>query len=76
MIKIWGRGIIFLVLVVFLPFDVAKHLCMPQELAEVNVEHVSAGLQHDVVIVAVADSKNVCGHTTTSARIDEVFHCL
>lgn len=55
-IKIWGSGILFHVLFVFLPFDVAKHLCVPQELAEVNVEHVSAGLQHDVVIVAVADS--------------------
>lgn len=55
-IKIWGRGILFHGLFVFLPFDVAKHLCVPQELAEVNVEHVSAGLQHDVVIVAVTDS--------------------
>jgi len=51
----WGRGTLFFhVLFVFLPFDVAKHLCMPQELAEVNMEHVSTGLQHDVVVVPVA----------------------
>jgi len=54
-IKMWGRGTLFFhVLFVFLPFDVAKHLCMPQELAEVNMEHVSTGLQHDVVVVPVA----------------------
>lgn len=61
---------------VFLPFDVAKHLRMPQELAEVDVEHVSTCLQHDVVIVAVADAENVSGHAAASTRVDKVFHSL
>lgn len=58
------------------PFDVPKHLCVSQELPKVNVEHVPAVLQHDVVIVAVTDSKDVGGNTATSTGVDEVFHCL
>ena len=49
---------------------------MSQELPEVDVEHVAAGLQHDVVIVAVADSQDVGGHTAAGTRVDEVLHGL
>lgn len=58
------------------PFDVPEHLCVSQELPKVNVEHVPAVLQHDVVIVAVADSKDVGGNAATGAGVDEVFHRL
>lgn len=49
---------------------------MAQELAEVDVEHVAAGLQHDVVVVAVADAQDVGGHAAACARIDKVLHRL
>lgn len=58
------------------PFDVPKHLCVPQKLPKVDVEHVAAALQHDVVIVAVTDSQDVGGDAAAGAGVDEVFHRL
>lgn len=58
------------------PLDVSKHLRVSQELSKVDVEHVTAGLQHDVVIVAVADSQDVGGHAAAGTRVDEVLHSL
>lgn len=49
---------------------------MAQEFAEVNVEHVATALQHDVVVVAVADAQDVGGHAAASAGVDEVLYCL
>lgn len=49
---------------------------MSQELPKVDVEHVTAGLQHDVVIVAVADAQDVGGHAAAGTRVDEVLHSL
>lgn len=49
---------------------------MSQELPEVDVEHVPTRLQHDVVVVAVADSQDIGGHAATGARVDEVLHGL
>lgn len=58
------------------PFDVPEHLSVSQELPEVDVEHVTAGLQHDVVVVAIADSQDVGCHAAAGARVDEVLHRL
>lgn len=48
------------------PLNVPKHLCVSQELSKVDVEHVTTGLQHDVVVVAVTDPQDVRGHTAAS----------
>ena len=40
---------------------------MAQELAKVNVEHVTSGAQHDVVIVAIADTQDVGCNTASRA---------
>ena len=40
-----------------IPLKVSKHLRIPEELAEVYVEQVAGCLQHDVVIVTVADTE-------------------
>lgn len=58
------------------PLDVSKHLRVSQELPEVDVEHVAAGLQHDVVVVAIANSQDVGRHAAASTRVDEVLHRL
>lgn len=58
------------------PFEAAEHLGVAQELAEVDVEHVTAGLQHDVVVVAVTDTQDVGGHAAACARVDKVLHSL
>lgn len=57
----------------FSPFEAAKHLGVAQELAKVDVEHVSSGAQHDVVIVSVADAQHVGGHAAARTRVDEVL---
>lgn len=49
---------------------------MAQEAAEIYVEHVPGGLQHDVVIVPVTDAQDVCSHTAASAGVNEVLHSL
>lgn len=49
----------------FIPFEAAKHLSMAQEFAKVYVEHVTSGAQHDVVVMAIADSQHVSGHTAS-----------
>lgn len=58
------------------PLDVSKHLCVAQELSKVDVEHVTTGLQHNVIIVAVTYSQNVGGHAAAGTGVDEVLHCL
>jgi len=47
-----------------------------QELAEVDVEHVAGGAQHDVVVVPVADAEHVGRHAAPRARVDEVLRGL
>ena len=59
-----------------LPFKGSKLLGIPHNLAEVNVEHVSAGFQHDVVVVTVTDPQDERGHAPAGARVDEVHHSL
>lgn len=59
-----------------LPFEAAEHLGVAQELAEVDVEHVAGGAQHDVVVVAVADTQHVGGHAAARTRVDEVLRSL
>lgn len=49
---------------------------MAQEAAEIYMEHVPGGLQHDVVIVSVTDAQDVRSHTAASAGVDEVLHSL
>jgi len=60
----------------FSPLDVAEHLRVAQEPAEVDVKHVAGGLEHDVVIVPVADPQHVGGHAAASTGVDEVLHGL
>lgn len=38
---------------------------MAQELAKVNVEHVTSGAQHDVVVVTITDAQDVGGDTAS-----------
>ena len=52
---------------VSLPFNVPKHLRVSQELPKVYVEHVAAGLQHDVIVVAIADPQDVRRDAATGA---------
>lgn len=59
-----------------LPLDITEHLCVAQEAAEIYMEHVARGLQHDVVIVSVTDAQDVGSHTTARTRVDEVLHSL
>lgn len=40
------------------------------------MKHVAAVLQHDVVIVPVADTQHEGGHAPASARVDEVHDGL
>ena len=56
-----------------LPFKAAEHLRVAQELPKVDVEHVTRGAQHDVVVVAIADAQDVGGHAAARARVDEVL---
>lgn len=48
-----------------IPFEVSKHLRISQEFSKVYVEHVPRGLKHDVVIVAIANTKDVGCHTVS-----------
>lgn len=58
------------------PFEASNHLCVAQELAKVDVEHVPCGTQHDVVVVAITDAQQVGGHAAARTGIDEVLRGL
>ena len=58
------------------PLDAAEHLSVPQDLAKVDVEHVSRPLHHDVVVMAITDAQDVSGHAVPSTRTCEVVHRL
>ncbi len=59
-----------------LPLDATELLRIAHDLAEVDVEHVAAVFDHDVVVVAVADAQNECGDTPAGAGVKEVHHGL
>ena len=59
-----------------LPFKASKLLCIAHNFAEVDVKHVSAVFQHDVVVVAVTDPQDEGGHAPPCTRVDEVHHSL
>lgn len=46
---------------------------MAQELAKIDVEHVTSGAQHNIVIMAIADAQYVGCHTASGTRVDEVL---
>ena len=50
-----------------LPLEVTKHLGVSEELAKVNMKHVTSVLDHDVVVVTVADAQEIGGDTIASA---------
>ena len=50
-----------------IPLEGAEHLGVPEELAEVDVEEVSAVLHHDVVVVPVADAQDVSDDAVSRA---------
>ena len=58
------------------PFYVAEHLCVTEELGEVDVENVSGMFDHDVVVVAVTDAEDVRRDTVASAARREVVYRL
>lgn len=47
-------------------FKAAKLLCIPKEFAKINMKEVTWSLQHNVVIVAITDSKYVSSNTICS----------
>lgn len=59
-----------------MPLKVPKLLSVAHNLAKVDVEHVAAVLDHDVVVVAVADPQDEGGHAPSCTRVDEVLHRL
>ena len=62
--------------VLYRPSNTSKHLCIAEDLAKVNVEHVSRLAYHDVVVVAVADPQYIGSHTVASTRESKVLHRL
>ena len=59
-----------------LPFDAGELLCIAHNLAEVDVEHVTAVFQHDVVVVAVTDTQDEGRYTPASTGVEEIHHSL
>lgn len=59
-----------------LPLNVSKHLSIAEEFSEINVEQVSRRFQHDVIVVAIAYSENVCRDGVTGTGMREVFYRL
>ena len=57
-----------------IPFDVAKHLSITEELGKVDVEYVSGMFDHDVVIMTITDTKHVRSDTVASTTSCEVIH--
>jgi hypothetical protein len=51
---------------------VSEHLSVAEELSEVDVEEVAALLDHDVVVVPVADAQHVRDDRVSGARVREV----
>lgn len=60
----------------FLPFKASKLLRVAHDLAKVDVKHVPAVLQHDVVVVTVTDAQDEGGHAPACTGVDEVHHSL
>lgn len=58
------------------PFKASKLLRVAHDLAKVDVKHVPAVLQHDVVVVTVTDAQDEGGHAPACAGVDEVHHGL
>ena len=60
----------------YLPFNIPKHLSITEELAEINVEHMARVFDHDVVVMAISNTENICGHTVASTGGHKVVHSL
>ncbi len=56
-----------------LPFKAAKHLGMAEKLAKVDVEHVTSGAQHNIVVMAITDAQHVGCNTASCTRVDKVL---
>lgn len=56
-----------------IPPEVSKHLRVAQELSEVDVEEMPALLDHDVVVVTVADAQHVRHDGVAGAGVSKVL---
>lgn len=59
-----------------LPFYGGKLLGVAHDLAKVDVEHVAAVFDHDVVVMTITDAQHKRGDTPASARVQEVHDGL
>lgn len=59
-----------------MPLDGAELLGVAHDFSKVDVEHVPAVFQHDVVVVPVTDAQDEGGHTPARTGMQEVHHSL
>lgn len=63
------------VLSLYLPLEVAKHLSVAQEFAKIDVEEMTRGLEHNVVVVPITNAQDIGGHAVAGAGQREISHC-
>lgn len=59
-----------------LPFHAKEMLLVSQDVAKVNVEKVPLICDHDVVVVPIAYTQDVSGHTVTSTGLYKLVYSL
>ena len=51
-----------------LPFEVSEHLRVSQEFSKIDMKQMTRCFEHDVIIVSVTDTQNVCDNTVSCTR--------
>ena len=51
-----------------LPFKVSEHLCVSQEFSKINMKEMTRCFEHDIIIVPVTDTQNICDNTISCTR--------
>ena len=57
-----------------LSFEAKLTLVVSQEVTKVNVEKLACFLDHDIIVMSVADAQHICSHTVTSTGKREVLN--
>ena len=62
--------------VVRVPLYAAEHLSVAEDLAKVDVEHVTGLLDHDVVVMAITYAEDVGSNAVPGTGTSEVINSL
>lgn len=58
-----------------IPFKITKHLCVTKKFAKINMEEMAGGFDHNIIVMSIANTKDISRHAIAGTRSRKIVHC-